>query len=133
MLSCRNRTLKSHTTGNYYYRCLVTKLCPTLRNPMDCSLPGSSVHRISHAKILKWVAIFFFRASSQPRDQTQVSCIACGFFKNFNKKPPPTNLHYIVFILKVQSGSHQAIIQVLAGLCSFWGSRREPVLASSSF
>ena len=34
---------------------------------MDCGLPGSSVHGISQARILEWVAIFFFRASSQPR------------------------------------------------------------------
>ena len=38
---------------------LVTKLYPTLSNPMDCSLPGSSVHGISQARILGWVAISF--------------------------------------------------------------------------
>ena len=37
--------------------CSVTQSCPTLCNPMDCSPPGSSVHGISQAKILKWVAI----------------------------------------------------------------------------
>ena len=45
---------------------------------MECSLPGSSVHDISQARGLKWVAISFsaiFLGSSQPRDQTQVSCI----------------------------------------------------------
>ena len=42
---------------------------------MDCSLPGSSVHEIFQARILEWVAIFFPRRSSQPRDWTQVSCI----------------------------------------------------------
>ena len=47
---------------------------------MDCSLPVSSVHRISQAWILKWVAFSYARGSSQPRDQTQVSCIAGGFF-----------------------------------------------------
>ena len=95
--------------------------------------PGSSVCGILQARILEWVAIPFSRASSQPRDRTQVACIASRFVKNCNKKPPPTNLCYVVFILKVQPGSHHAIIQVLVGLCSFWGSRREPVLASSSF
>ena len=39
--------------------CLVAKLCPTLRDSMDCSLPGSSVHGISQARILEWVAISF--------------------------------------------------------------------------
>ena len=42
---------------------------------MDCSPPGSSVHGISQAKILGWVAISFSRESSQPRDQTYVSLI----------------------------------------------------------
>ena len=46
---------------------------------MDCSLPGSSVHGILQARILKWVAISFFRGSSQPRDWTRVSCIAGRF------------------------------------------------------
>ena len=55
--------------------CLVAKLYPTLCNPMDCSLPGSSVHGISQARILEWFAVFFSRGSSWPRDQTQVSCI----------------------------------------------------------
>ena len=42
---------------------------------MDCSLPGSSIHGISQARILEWVAISFSRVSSWPRDQTCVSCI----------------------------------------------------------
>ena len=40
---------------------LVTQSCPTLFNPMDCSPPGSSVHRILQARILEWVAIPFSR------------------------------------------------------------------------
>ena len=43
---------------------------------MDCSPPGSSVHGILQARILEWVAISFSRGSSQPRDRTQISCIA---------------------------------------------------------
>ena len=42
----------------------VTQLCPTLCDPMDCSLVGSSVHRIFQARILEWVAIYFLRESS---------------------------------------------------------------------
>ena len=53
---------------------LVTQLCAILCNPMDCSPPGSSVHEIFRARILEWVAIPFSRGSSQPRNQTQVSC-----------------------------------------------------------
>ena len=39
----------------------VTQSCPTLSDPMDCSLPGSSVHGISHARVLEWGAIVFSR------------------------------------------------------------------------
>ena len=53
-----------------------TQSCPVLCNPTDCSPPGSSVHGILQARILEWVAIALSRESSQPRDQTQVSCIA---------------------------------------------------------
>ena len=48
---------------------------------MDSKEAGSSVHRILQARLLEWVAISFSRASSQSRDQTQVSCIAGRFFK----------------------------------------------------
>ena len=50
---------------------------------MDCSPPGSSVHEIFQTRILEWVAIFFSRGSSQPRDQTQVFCTAGRFFTNW--------------------------------------------------
>ena len=53
----------------------VAKLCQTLCDPMDCSLPGSSIHGIFQARILEWVAISSSRGSSQLRDQTHVSCI----------------------------------------------------------
>ena len=59
---------------------LVAKSCPTLCHPMDCSPPASSVHGIFQARILEWIAISFSRRSSQPRNRTQVSCIAGRFF-----------------------------------------------------
>ena len=46
-----------------------------LENSMDCSLPGSSIHGIHQARILKWVAISFSRGSPWPRDQTCICCI----------------------------------------------------------
>ena len=55
--------------------CLVSQSCPILCHPMDCSLPGSSIHGISQARTLEWVAISFSRGSSWPRDRTCVSCI----------------------------------------------------------
>ena len=54
--------------------------CVQLCDLIGCSLPGSSVHEILQARILERVAIPFFRGSSQPRDGTQVSCIAGRFF-----------------------------------------------------
>ena len=62
-LSFKEYSLKVHCCY-----CLFAKLCPTLCNPMDCSLPGSSVHGISQARVLEWVAVSFSRGSSQPRD-----------------------------------------------------------------
>ena len=62
---------------------LVAQSCPTLCDPMDCSPPGSSLHEIFQARILKWVAISFSRGSSQPRDQTWVSCTAGRFFTDW--------------------------------------------------
>ena len=55
-------------------------VCVWLCDPIHCSLPGSSVCGILQARILEWVAVLSSRGSSQPRDQTPVSCIAGGFF-----------------------------------------------------
>ena len=49
------------------------QLCPALCSFMNCSPPGSSVHGIPQARILKWVAMSSSRGSSQPRNQTTVS------------------------------------------------------------
>ena len=54
-------------------------------DPMDCNPRGSSVHEILQARILAWVAICFSRGSSQPRDQTLISCIS-GIF--ITSEPP---------------------------------------------
>ena len=53
----------------------VTQLYLTPCEPIDCSLPGSSVHGIVQARVLEWVAISFSRGSSWPRDWTWVSRI----------------------------------------------------------
>ena len=56
----------------------ITQSCPTLCDPLDYT-----VHGILQARILEGVAFPFSRACSQPRDQTQVSRIAGGFFTNW--------------------------------------------------
>ena len=59
-----------------------------LCNPMDCSLPGSSVHGILQARILEWVAMSSSRESSQPRNQMHVSCGSCTAGRFFTTEPP---------------------------------------------
>ena len=58
----------------------VTQSCPTLCDPMDCSLPRSSVHGIFQARVLEWVVISFARGSSKPRDWTRVFGIVSRSF-----------------------------------------------------
>ena len=58
--------------------CFVAQLCLTLCNPMDCGPPASSVHGISQARILKWVAISFSRGSSLIKPA--YPALAGGFF-----------------------------------------------------
>ena len=58
---------------------------------MDCRPPGSSVHEISQARILEWVAISFSRGSSRPRDQAQDSCTTGRFFIDWATREAPFN------------------------------------------
>ena len=90
-LDCEDKTCDKESKE----RVLIPQSCPTLCDPMDCSLPGSSVHRILQARILDWVAIPFFRESSHPRFRTQVFCIAGD---SLLSKPPrkPAKRIYIL-------------------------------------
>ena len=58
----------------------VAQSCPTLCDPMDCSLPNSCVHGIFQAIVLEWIAISFSKESSRPRDRTRVSHIVDRHF-----------------------------------------------------
>ena len=73
---------------------LITQSCPTFCDPMDYSLPGSSVPGIFQARILEWVASPFSRGSSWPRDQTHVSCIGRWFFT----AEPPGKPHSVIVV-----------------------------------
>ena len=57
--------------------CVCAQSCLRLCNPLDCSLPGSSVHGILQARILEWVAISYSRGSFQSWDQTHISWRSC--------------------------------------------------------
>ena len=58
----------------------VTQSCQTLGDSMDGSLPGSSIHGVSQARVLEWGVSTFSKESSKPRDQTQVSSTSGRFF-----------------------------------------------------
>ena len=61
-----------------FYICVQSlPLYPTPCDPMDCRPPGSSGRGVLLARILEWVAIFFFRGSAPPRVQTPVFCVSC--------------------------------------------------------
>ena len=77
--------------------CLVTQSCPALCDLMDCILPGSSVPGILQARILVHVTMPSSSGSSQPRDQTQVSCIASRFFTVWVTMEAQFNLHFFDF------------------------------------
>ena len=66
---------KFTSSGCVHVRAKSLQSCPTLCDPVDCSLPGSSVHGILQAKILEQPAIPSSRGSSQPRDQTFISYV----------------------------------------------------------
>ena len=76
--------------------------CVQLLWPNRCSLPGSSVHGILQARILKWVAISFSRGSSRPRKgdlQTQVFCIAGRLFTDWATREAQYKVYALLFSL----------------------------------
>ena len=82
ILTCVSRARLEESPAGHWL-CVCAQLCPTLCDPLDCNLPGSSVYGISQARILKQVAFSYSRGSSQPRDWTHASCVSCtagGFF-----------------------------------------------------
>ena len=80
MTEATQQQQQQHTILTLKSEVIVAHSCPTLWGPMDCSLPGSSAHRILQARMLESVVIPFSRGFSQPRDQTWISCIAGKFF-----------------------------------------------------
>ena len=74
--------------------------CLTLCDPMDCSPPGFSVHRIPQARILEWAAVPSSRGSFRPSDWTCVSCLLCWQMGSVPLAPPgkPLWLPYTIAI-----------------------------------
>ena len=75
----------------------VAQSCLTFCNSVDCSLPFSSVYGIIQARIPEWVAVPCLRASSQPRNQTQASHIAGGFFTILSHQGNPRILDWVAY------------------------------------
>ena len=75
--------------------CLAAQSCPTPCDPIDYSLPGSSICGILQARKLEWVAIPFYRGSSRPRDQTWVCCITGRFFTIWATREAHIYMHKI--------------------------------------
>ena len=65
----------------------VAQSCPTLSDPMDCSLPGSSLHGIFQARVLEWGVIAF---SVQPREDKPTLCCPTTISSSRLSKPLPT-------------------------------------------
>ena len=82
---------------------LVAQSCLTLCTPMDCSSPGFSVHGVLLTTILEWVDIPISRRSSQPRDQTKVSCIAGRFFTRWATREAPSGFVMATLKKKIQA------------------------------
>ena len=77
---------------------------------MVCSPLGSLVHEIFQARILEWVAIPFSRGSSQPRDQTKVSCTEGRFFTILATREANIGRKQLTNILLIFSGSMEGVI-----------------------
>ena len=87
-------------------------------DPMECSLPDSSVHGIFQARILEWAAISFSRGSSQSRDQTYLSCIVGGFFttglpgKPIIKTTVDQSLSHVQLFVTTWTAARQASLSI---------------------
>ena len=96
----RDRTASPALAGRFYtteppgkvlkVKVLVTQSCPTLCDPMDCSLPGSFVRGIFQARILEWIAISFSRGSSWPTSPAlQADSLPTKLKKNITHRKSP--------------------------------------------
>ena len=99
----------------------VSQSCPTLCNPMDC---------IVQARILEWVAFPFFRGSSQPRDQTQVSLIESGVFTSWaTREASPRILEWVVYPFSSRSSwprNRTGVSCIAGGFFTNWAMREAP-------
>ena len=127
MTPCTNvmKTQYSNHLNSFHYKitstkhhvnpCCLFSHARLFSDLMDCSPPGSSVHGISQARTLEWVAISFSKASSPPRDWTWISCIGRWVLYCWATWEVPVNPK-VLTKTKLVSTSHTAYWHFL---CSF--------------
>ena len=87
--------------------CVCAQLCPILWDPMDYSPPGSTIYGIFQARILEWVALSFYKGSTQPKDWSCVHCIG---------------LHIIIKVVEVFIHQKKVSISNVQGLAPYCSS-----------
>ena len=111
---------KSHNMNSYYFwLCLVTQSCPTLCDPMDCSLPDSSIHRDSPGKNTGVGIHSLLQGIFPTRDQIQVSCIAHRFFTIWATRTISRNAVNIFHFWRFLSTGYQTSNQ-RCSISKFW-------------
>ena len=105
-----------------------------LCDPMDCILPGSSVHGIFQARVLEWVAISFSRGSSRPSDGTQVSHIASRHFTVFATREAQM-LEWVAYPFSSSSSQprNQTRVSCIAGRFFLFSSFKPTELSGKPF
>ena len=99
---------------------------------MNYSLPGSSVHGISQARMLEWIAVSFTRVSSWPRNQTSVSC-AGRFFTTKPQEKPHSTVNYTQYLLiTYQFSSVQSLSRVRLFVTQ-WTAAHQASLSITNF
>ena len=103
----------------------------TLCDPLECSLPGSSVHGIFQARMLEWVVTYFSRGSSPPRDRACISGIFCTAGRFFTAEPlgSPLKSNPIQFKLTqstagLEQGSPQERPHARSRECTEWSFQK---------
>ena len=112
---CRVVVLSLETSAAFSWVCAMKSLwsCPTLCDPMDCSLPDCFVRGILQARILEWVAMFSSRGSSWPRDWTQVFCISCTDRQILYQWHHLESPYWNFIVVKIEKQDKQILLDIL--------------------
>jgi len=97
--------------------CCAVFSCVRLCDPMDCSLPGSSVYGIFRTRVLVWVAISYSRGSSWLRDGTHISCVSCLAGRFFPTVHPETLLSHATLSFFYRISFINALLRIFTSLC----------------